>query len=738
MSRLLFIAVVSVLTVFVTVAACNFGDAPELDEGELMCIADGECDGDDAYCVDEVCVECGSDSHCDDGVCYQEDNTCQSCVESEDCAGDDVCVDFECVECDSASHCDDGVCHDNQCVECTEAAHCSGDDICSDHECVSGCEDFDCGGGECVDDGGSISCECDEGFVKGEDGTCDSCICEIENGTGQCDGGVCQIESCDPGYETEDDDPDTGCECGPEDTPDPVNFTDGNCDGLDGDMSRAIFVSEFGDDDDDGRPLRPVRSIGQGIELAAEDAERDSVFIAEGTYEETIELEDSVSLYGGYRDQGDGTWDRGPNYETIISGEGEEGGNRPLVVSGVSSDIDIQLLTIVADDPSFDDFYFPPPGDNQLSHAGTSVGMVVNNNSGHINISYVDIEVGNGRDGSDGDDGDEGPEGEDGDDATDVDGALDNPSTDPEDFTCPFGADRDAPGRAGGHGGVGRPSDCGSECTAAADGGTINYPGTTPNINGGDAGEHYDFGQCGDHDFQAGSNGGVGDDGHPADETEDPDPISSGAELLVDFNLKLVYLGATGPDGDHGDAGGSAGGGGGGGGSYTGICAILSGGGGGAGGLGGCGGEGGKGGEAGGGSVGILIHSSTVTVADSFIDTGRGGDGGAGGAGGEGGDGGSGGDGADGEEAPDPTNGDDAADGGAGGDGMPGARGGHGGGGEGGPSVGIIHADSAVTTEELEFDLGSGGRGGDGGGDPDEGDTGPEGPDGLEDQVVEL
>src|ERR1700754_3769413 len=55
---------------------------------------------------------------------------------------------------------------------------------------------------------------------------------------------------------------------GAADKPDP-GFVDSNCDGIDGDISQAIFVSLGGNDAAPGTLTNPVRTIGKAISLAA-------------------------------------------------------------------------------------------------------------------------------------------------------------------------------------------------------------------------------------------------------------------------------------------------------------------------------------------------------------------------------------------------------------------------------------------------------------------------------------
>jgi hypothetical protein len=88
---------------------------------------------------------------------------------------------------------------------------------------------------------------------------------------------------------------------GKPDKPD-LAFEDTNCDGIDGDQSKAVFVSVLGDDAASGSKGNPKRTVTAGV-AAAEAAGKD-VYIAGGTYQTEpvggVPLADSVGLYGGY------------------------------------------------------------------------------------------------------------------------------------------------------------------------------------------------------------------------------------------------------------------------------------------------------------------------------------------------------------------------------------------------------------------------------------------------------
>ncbi len=78
------------------------------------------------------------------------------------------------------------------------------------------------------------------------------------------------------------------------------SFTDSNCDGIDGDKSKAIFVATTGSDTADGSIGSPVATLNHGIEVAI--AAKKDVYVCKGNYSEpSIQIATSgVRVYGGY------------------------------------------------------------------------------------------------------------------------------------------------------------------------------------------------------------------------------------------------------------------------------------------------------------------------------------------------------------------------------------------------------------------------------------------------------
>lgn len=78
------------------------------------------------------------------------------------------------------------------------------------------------------------------------------------------------------------------------------DFIDADCDGIDGDIAHAFFVSPAGSDAGTGTRLDPFLTIGHAVAQAAADPVRWQVLVAAGTYAESVILPDGVSLFGQY------------------------------------------------------------------------------------------------------------------------------------------------------------------------------------------------------------------------------------------------------------------------------------------------------------------------------------------------------------------------------------------------------------------------------------------------------
>lgn len=464
-----------------------------------------------------------------------------------------------------------------------------------------------------------------------------------------------------------------GCECqgdGMPDVPD-LMFRDNNCDGIDGDISRAIFVSPMGDDTHPGTMAQPKRTIQAAITEAARSMPVKDVYVAAGTYTGQVTLQNGVSIYGGY-DASRMPWGRGMMNVTTL----DSGSNSAVFGSGITNAVTLQLLTIRAA--------------NATLPSGSSYGIRLANNTAPVNIEGCSVFAGDAQNGANG--------------TSQPDGANGGPG----------GAGGNTPGVGGAPG----TSPCGANGGAggaSVRGRVDGNPGRNGSMApGGAAG-----GSGGGYGARGSGCCGTGGSGQNA-----PDTATRGFDGVNGINgATPPAIGSLSADGQYqpppvqSGTDGTSGGGGGGGGSGGGdrhstfaciTCEDDTSGGGGGGGGGGCAGRGGTGGGSGGASIAIVARNAPVSVRSSLLRAGRGGNGGNGGNGGIGGSGGAGG--ARGLRAS--SDGGDGAPGKAGGNG---GSGGSGSGGSGGPSICVFYvgpAPSLTDTTCMRAGGGSGGRGG--------------------------
>ncbi len=446
------------------------------------------------------------------------------------------------------------------------------------------------------------------------------------------------------------------------------NFTDANCDGIDGNWSAAVFVSENGSDSNPGSSALPMATVSAAVSLAS-TAGKD-VYVAGGGYIEPsrLILEDGVSIYGAF-DPAD--WSRGAGNLTEIQVADRIG----VYAVSINSTTRLSHLTIHGGDAS--------------GTGSSAYGVYARYSDGLILTRSVIVagSGGAGRDGTSrtgtGADGTDGARGQAGcENSGTFCGNCSRPTggSGGSSSCSRYGGRGGSPGAGGSNGSTGSSGAGGTSGGSGTPAGRGNWstPSTYWGRNGAD-----------------GSNGNNGSAGSARYYSTGYSPSS----------------GRTGYDGANGNGGG--GGGGGGGGSTS--CDSYGGAGGGGGG-GGCGGDGGSGGSSGGGSFAVYLWGSdaTISVCDLYTSApGRGGRRGDGQTGGDGGEGGSGtlygagnAYGGSGEQ-------DDGSNGGRGGWGGDGGRGGHGGGGAGGPSIGVVRGgSSSASVSGNTYTLGSAGSGG--------------------------
>jgi len=261
----------------------------------------GEACTDSMQCQSDICILVGIG-----GVCSQ---LCGTCPDGWGCLGvvgavtdgevTYVCVPTSnqlCSPCQADSECT--LIGMDKCVtESTGRAYCGRD--CSTVSCPAG---YDCEN-EIIDNVNyqecmphSAACDCN---TMDQMGTTDPCtITTTLNtqcaGTSSCDG-VAGWSACEPPSPT--DDPDG-------------NYTDDNCDGIDGDITKGIFVSGAGANTATCGLVYndPCQTISFSI-VRAVQAGKQNVYVQAGTYNEVVVLINGVNVWGGY----DINWQRGPS-----------------------------------------------------------------------------------------------------------------------------------------------------------------------------------------------------------------------------------------------------------------------------------------------------------------------------------------------------------------------------------------------------------------------------------------
>ena len=394
------------------IAACSEGQLPTVDLSDGATSeggADGALDG-GADASDDTTADAVTDGTSDGGDVAGDGAGCRS-DDDCNCARSEVCRMGQCVAMPGAMLCTDPVaCTDDRCNMTTGRCEHEPNDM----RCPSGqfCDRSPTGGG-CVRElpcelgdstcsrlqgdacNGTWSCDparlrcvrsapfnCDDmdmctmdtcttmGTVPmcqhmGPDYTTDVTNCgrcgarcpAAAHQTASCAMGACGV-SCESGWVDLNGMPADGCECNAMSSDAPEStFADSNCDGIDGTVSAAIFVSPRGDDANDGlgmvmpgpdgRPrltVRPKRTLAAAVTAAAEARPPKSVYAALGTYVGSVRLSSGVSIYGGYNDADN--WSRAATNVTTVDGDTTTG----VLGQNLTGDLELQLLTITSRD----------------------------------------------------------------------------------------------------------------------------------------------------------------------------------------------------------------------------------------------------------------------------------------------------------------------------------------------------------------------------------------------------
>ena len=674
----------------------------------------------------EYCMPRGEDCHCDDGELFEL--ACPIEGAPAGCVGRRTCDSGRLSDCLPPAESCNG--QDDDCDGTTDEGY-------RDARGAYSLDDHNCGacGVDCTDDtagGARLACGGDP-FAP----TCVTRCPDLANGLDvgdhvDADGRI-----------------DNGCECqvqalSDESATGSSKNVDTNCDGADGEVIESFYVATDGDDTGPGSPTLPLRTIGVAVARAAASlltaAPRPHVYVASGTYTESVRVADGVFLHGGYRRDYLARNLRG--FEVVVIAPVDTtwpGGAAMLVDHAGAHDTLIEGI----------DFR----GRDARTPGAPAIGLVVVDPGPALVLRELTVRSGQPGPGTDGAEGRSGASPS----TQATGGEPQRAAVEGDTHLClavPVNTTQ------GGQAGT---NTCGGADVSGGHGGSPMCP---------DFGAHAPDGEAGKSAGSAlGGAGGLGG-------TDVQGPIFGGSSCpgagavccgLADFSVPTLFPqpepGDPGSDGGSGAAGaacvdargaffgtawaaalaqpgtaGAPGGGGGGGGAGGGAEMVWTaascewpdglGGAGGGGGAGGCGGRGGTAGQSGGPSIAMLIVANDVDtlpfiedVEFTSADGGRGGDGGAGGDGGQGGNGGFGGALADAVRTTPTLAG--ALPGQRGGKGGEGGAGGGGGGGCGGSSVGlwITGLGSMPSVGDFyrdgnTFALGNGGDAGRGGGGP--------------------
>ena len=241
--------------------------------------------------------------------------------------------------------------------------------------------------------------ETDETFDTNTDpANCGGCDhpCELPHAVPACQAGQCQILGCLDQFEDYDHLIENGCECnrGDADEPDP-EFLDTNCDDVDGDRNRGIFVSAAaGHDTNEANPGtgaidNPFRTLPVAVDVAASQLRPILLDAGEYALDATLTIPAGVQIHGGYRyNQALTEWSRaGRNVnETRITGT-----NIVLRYRDLNRATLLDNVVVVAT--------------NAQPATQPSIGLQVINAGDHLTLRDVEVRAGQGGPGRPGSNG---------------------------------------------------------------------------------------------------------------------------------------------------------------------------------------------------------------------------------------------------------------------------------------------------------------------------------------------
>ncbi|MCP4503088.1 MAG: choice-of-anchor D domain-containing protein [Deltaproteobacteria bacterium] len=166
------------------------------------------------------------------------------------------------------------------------------------------------------------------------------------------------------------------------DAPDDA-FIDANCDGLDGMLDVGIFVDADGGDDDQaaaGSIDTPYATLNAALASAQAG---DVLHVAVGTYEESIDLKNGVSIHGGYQPLSG--WSRSENALPHLIG-----GSTAVTAVDIDAATSFTFFSVSADDGSLS--------------GEASIGIYARNTQG-LSLRHLDVTAGDGANGEAGENG---------------------------------------------------------------------------------------------------------------------------------------------------------------------------------------------------------------------------------------------------------------------------------------------------------------------------------------------